>query len=660
MSQTPCFGIDLGTSCSAIGWIEDGAPRLLPIDDADNVLLPSVVSFPLGKPPLVGAAAVNSLQLIPERTVVSSKRKIGSDFTYDIEHNGRRVTPVDVAALILTHLTDAAERACGVRPKRVVITVPAWFTQSQRNDTRRAGADAGLEVVRIINEPTAAALTHARHLSTRRRALVYDLGGGTFDVSLIEQDGPVVEVKASHGDTELGGDDVDVIMRDRVLRRLDLKDRDFVDAIAASKPAMLRLKVALEQAKIELSARPATLLTLPFLATVHGQPRHLEMELTSADLDYAAGFVLERTLESVDQVLQDAGFAASDLDALLLVGGSTQLPQVWHLLRDRYGLEGSHAVHPQRAVALGATIQAAIIDGSRTDGLLIDVAPYALSVGVSTGYGEVTHFVSQVLTPRNATLPSRHTEVFSTLSPTQDELSLPVFQGSDPDPRKNVFLGEICMEGLEPAPRGYRQRPISVEFRHDLNGMVDIVVTDELSGRAVSGRVAADGAQQAEQRAAWLSSLFEDGEVIFGDDTMPSWGDIGEDEATVQARQAAFEAAEDADALEDEDGAEGDDASEGAGDDAADSAGVDGAEGGAQAASGSSPELRSELEDARQLFDRILEARQQLLSQHPRQAAQLESLARSGLVALEVGDANLAMEHFDTLSDDMFNLGLYL
>jgi molecular chaperone DnaK len=657
MSQTPCFGIDLGTSCSTIGWVRDGRPALIPIDGLS--LLPSVVSFPPDQAPLVGLPALNSLPLYPTQTILSSKRKMGSDHIYDLGH--RTTTPVEVASLILKRLADAAEEATGTRPQRVVITVPAWFTQAQRADTRSAGAQAGLEVVRIINEPTAASLAHAHGRDLKRRVLVYDLGGGTFDVSLVEQDGSIIEVKASHGDTELGGDDVDRGLVDLIMDRLLHQDRPLHDAIQASPSSKVMLQLAVEKCKIELSQTLKSTLAIPFVArTPSGDPLHLEMPLRREDLDQIADEIIERTLKSVDQVLEDAKLQAEQVDELLLVGGSTLLPQVWRRLYDNYRLEGSHAIPPQLAVGLGAAIQAAIVDGSRTDGLLIDVAPYALSVGVSTGYGEVTHFVSQVLTPRNATLPSRHTEVFSTLSPTQDELSLPVFQGSDPDPRKNVFLGEICMEGLEPAPRGYRQRPISVEFRHDLNGMVDIVVTDELSGRAVSGRVAADGAQQAEQRAAWLSSLFEDGEVIFGDDTMPSWGDIGEDEATVQARQAAFEAAEDADELDDEDGADGDDAGEGAGDDAADSAGADGADGGAQAASGSSPEVRSELEDARQLFDRVLEARQQLLSQHPRQAAQLESLARSGLVALEVGDANLAMEHFDTLSDDMFNLGLYL
>jgi molecular chaperone DnaK len=622
---SPCFGIDLGTSCSAIGWIEDGAPRLLPIDDADNVLLPSVVSFPLGKPPLVGAAAVNSLQLIPERTVVSSKRKIGSDFTYDIEHNGRRVTPVDVAALILTHLTDAAERACGVRPKRVVITVPAWFTQSQRNDTRRAGADAGLEVVRIINEPTAAALTHARHLSTRRRALVYDLGGGTFDVSLIEQDGPVVEVKASHGDTELGGDDVDVIMRDRVLRRLDLKDRDFVDAIAASKPAMLRLKVALEQAKIELSAGPSTLLALPFLATVAGQPRHLEMELTSADLDYAAGFVLERTLESVDQVLRDAGFAASDLDALLLVGGSTQLPQVWHLLRDRYGLEGSHAVHPQRAVALGATIQAAIIDGLDPKSVLVDVAPYSLSVGVSDPRPSTgrMHFLTRVITPRNTPLPARHTETFFTSSAQQTSFQVPIFQGAHSDARRNTFLGTASFFDLKPIA-GIDSRPIRVTLQHDLDGLVHVSVTDVLSQQTTQTQLAADGAEQTDQRRAWLERMTRNN-VIFGD----------------------YEVAENIDKE-------------------LSTSNQDPSNQGAALPSTAAPEsefLRArdardeKLADAQATFHKLLSASASLPPGEPAQS--LLTSARLGLAAIDARDPDAALSHLADVEDLLFELGIY-
>jgi molecular chaperone DnaK len=629
-SPSPCFGIDLGTSCSAIGWTEGGVPRLLPVDDAGDELLPSVVSFPLDKPPLIGKAAINSLQLIPERTVVSSKRKIGSDHAYPFTHDGRPVTPVDVAALLLSHLTDAAERACGVRPQRVVITVPAWFTQAQRNDTRRAGAQAGLEVVRIINEPTAAALAHARHLPTRRRALVYDLGGGTFDVSLIEQDGAIVEVKASHGDTELGGDDVDVIMRDRVLRRLDLKDRDFVDAIAASKPAMLRLKVALEQAKIELSQRPATLLALPFLATVHGQPRHLEMELTTADLDYAAGFVLERTIESVDQVLKDAQFQATDLDALLLVGGSTQLPQVWHLLRDRYGLEGSHAVHPQRAVALGATIQAAIIDGLDPKSVLVDVAPYSLSVGVSDPRPSTgrMHFLTRVITPRNAPLPALHAETFYTSGERQTAFQVPIFQGAHPDARRNTFLGTVQMTDLRPIA-GIDARPIRVDMRHDLDGIVHVSVTDVLTQRTTQTQLASDGTEQTDQRRDWLERMTRNN-VIFGDYEAPANTD--KDKQDPNAPTSA---------------------------DAPDTAS---APDGVDPVSSSLLRARSALDDqlakAQATFQGLLQAATSPPSDDP--TRQLLATAQAGLDAITAQDRAAALSLLSEAEDLMFELGIYL
>ena len=399
------------------------------------------------------------------------------------------------------------------------------------------------------------------------------------------------------------------------------------------------LKFAAEKAKIQLTQTLKAQVAVPFIArSPAGEPLHLETSLRRQDLDQCVADIIERTLKSVDQVLTDAQTKAENIDELLLVGGSTYLPQVWHALKEHYGLDGSHAIPPQLAVGLGAAIQAAIVDGSRTDGVLVDVAPYPISVGVASGTDYITQFITQVITPRNATLPSRHTEIFYTLSPDQDEFIIPVFQGSHPDPRRNVFLGEVVMNGIDPAPKGYRQRPVSVEFRHDLNGMINILVTDELSGRSAVGAVAADGAQQVEQRRAWLEKLFEDGEVLFGEDLEPSWGDIDEDAERVSARQATHEAQELAD--EAEEVVDDDDA-------------VD-------PASGQSPALRAELEDARVLFQRVLDSRTQILSQHPRQAAQLEALARQGLDALDMSDAALAMEHFDTLSDDMFNLGLYL
>ena len=603
MSHIPCFGIDLGTSCSAIGWIEDGAPRLIPIDG--RVLMPSVVSFPLDGPPLVGQPARNNLNAAPERTIVSSKRLMGADHRYEITHEGRAVTPVDVAALILTRLADAAQAETGARPERVVITVPAWFTQAQRADTRCAGELAGLDVVRIINEPTAAALAHARGNHLERCALVYDFGGGTFDVSLIEQRGDVVEVKASHGDSKLGGDDVDVLLRDRVLRKLDQTDRDLVDAIAASPGSMLRLKGALEDIKIALGVTLEETLSLPFIAVVDGEPRHLEMPIPRSELDLVVGLVLSRTVASVDQVLKDANLSARDVDDLLLVGGSTLLPQTWHALRKRYDLEGSHAIPPQLAVAIGATIQAAIIDGSRADGVLIDVAPYSLSVGVvdpraATG---LVHFVGRVITPRNAPLPSRHTEIFYTSSPEQKKFLVPVFQGAHNDPRESVFLGNIFFDNLPPAPPEVEDRAIHVELRHNLDGMVDITVSDPLSGQTTSGRVATDGTERAELRQEWIDRMIRNG-VIFGD------GESTESEE--------------------------------------------------ETANSDTPH-REALDKAKKTFDGVLEARATVTADAPDNAEEIFALAQKGLEQLGVNaDSDDIIETLEDLEDLLFDAGIYL
>ncbi|NOY25881.1 MAG: Hsp70 family protein, partial [Oligoflexia bacterium] len=513
MSPSPCFGIDLGTTCSAIGLVRDGVPRILPVDGTE--LLPSAVLYPKDGDPLVGQPALNALPLHPERGILSSKRLMGSDHRYDL--GDRQLTPVDVAAVVLQRLIQAAQTACGIRPERAVITVPAWFTQAQRADTRAAGKRAGLQVARIINEPTAAALAHAHGQDLRRRVLVYDLGGGTFDVSLVEQDGPVVEVRASHGDSRLGGDDIDLALVDLVLRRLAETDRALRDAVDASVPARVRLLLAVEQAKIALSETDQVTLRVPFLLEMDGTARHLELPLSRMDVDDASEPFLRRTITSVDQVLADAAVKPGDIEDLLLVGGSTLQPRVWHMLHQRYGLEGSHAISPRRAVVLGAAIQGAIVDGSRTDGILVDVAPYSLSIGHARGPMRVpTHFVCTVVTPRNAPLPSRHTEILSTAVPRQKTVTIPVFQGAHIDPRRNTILGRILLKGLPPAPQGRDSRPIRVEFRHDLDGMVHIEVTDVLSGRSAQGQVAADGAEQ-EQLREDVQKVWEHDHLIPGD-----------------------------------------------------------------------------------------------------------------------------------------------
>jgi molecular chaperone DnaK len=559
----------------------------------------------------VGLAARNQELLHPRHTIRSSKRRIGTDHTYELngyelkgqEAELRRLSPTDVAADILRYLAAGAEHATGVRPQRVVITVPAWFTQTQRNETRRAGELAGLEVVRILNEPTAAALAHAHGKPRTRRVLVYDFGGGTFDVSLVEQDGPILEVKASHGDVSLGGDDVDDQLVDFVLGQLDQRDPLLKQAIEADPAALARLREAVEQAKITLSEAATARLAVPFITEVDGDPSSLDMVLEREDLEDIVIPLFVRTTASVDRVIDDAGCTPDDIDELLLVGGSSSLPQVWKGLRLRYGLQGDASLPPRLAVALGATIQAAIVDGSKVDGVLVDIAPYALSIGMSAGGapGFPTHFVCEVITPRNAALPSRHTHLVRTGHPQQPRIRLPVYQGSHPDARQNKLLGEIVMESLPPAPHDRLFRPIAVEVRHNVDGVVDITVTDQLSGISTHGRIVRDGVEQQELQTVWEDYVSEHG-MMFGDPFDVPVRDDDDPEAA------------------------------------------------------SSPEL----EEARQLFRTILEAEDQLQQDHADAAARALELARAGSLAATMHRIDDALARAEELGDLMFEEGIYL
>jgi molecular chaperone DnaK len=514
-----CFGVDLGTTKSAIALVRDGAhrPELIAVDGAP--IVPSAVWYPPPSSsdpsprPVVGAPALRQAALTPDRVLRSTKRHMGTTQEWAIDD--RVITPVDAAAAILTHLADAAEQAVGERPRRVVITVPAWFTVAQRHDTRRAGEAAGLEVVRLLSEPTAAALAHAHGRDARRTALVYDFGGGTFDVSLIDQDGPVTEVRASHGDTWLGGDDVDEALLTHVLGDLPAP---LAAAAMADPVALARLREALEAAKCALSTVAIAAVRLPFWVTVDGAPHHLDHALAREDVEAAALPLFQRTLASVDAVLADVHRAPSDIADLLLVGGSSMMPLVQQGLFKRYGLAGDARVPPRHAVALGAAIHAAILDGREVSGVLVDVAPHALSVGMASGGvpGYPTHFVCEVVTPRNAPLPARHTLVTRTGHPTQSRVRLPVFQGDHPDPRRNVILGEILLEGIPDALEGELFRPIHVELLHDLDGTVRIQVREPLSGVSSDGRLATDGAEVAALRASWEAFVAEH-ELTWGD-----------------------------------------------------------------------------------------------------------------------------------------------
>ena len=621
----PTVGIDLGTTCSAIAAVSGGTPKILKIDG--ELLMPSVVSFPENGAPLVGRPAVNREPLDPERTIRSAKRLMGSDHRWVFGE--LTVRPHEVAARVLERLCEAATTALGARPQRAVITVPAWFTQPQRAATRAAGELAGLEVARIINEPTAAALAHAHGHDLQRRALVYDFGGGTFDCSLIEQSGDLVEVKASHGDTSLGGDDLDAALVDLVLRRIGASDPALRAAIEGSVPAQRKLRAEVETAKIELSSALKAELKIPFLLDLDGEARHLEMTLDREELETLAEPLIERTIVSIEHVLRDSNFDASAIDELLLVGGSSRIPRVWERARERFGLEGSAAIPPDQAVVLGAAIQAAIVDGREVSDVLVDVAPYSLSVTavIELGASRIpTHMISEVITPRNTPLPSRHSKQFFTLTDRQSSATFMILQGSDPNPLRNTLLGNATLEGIPPAPEGSSRRPISVEFRHNLDGMVEVAVIDVLSGKRQSAQIAADGDEEAKFREELLDELRKEALIPGAPSDPDPWCEF--------------------------------DAVAGADDDDLDIIL-------AAAANEAGPSLASaatslDIEACRATFDSILGSSERLLREVPEDALALATTARDGKEALERSDVERAAAIWDDLSDRMFELGVYL
>jgi molecular chaperone DnaK len=620
MSPSPTFGIDLGTTCSLIGVVEDGQPRLLAIDG--SVLVPSVVAFPESGEPIVGSAARNQLMLTPERTLRSTKRRMGSDHRWTI--GDRSISAPEVATEILRALVRGAEAQTGTRPERVVVTVPAWFRHDARADTRRAAEAAGLEVARLINEPTAAALAHGHSAPRERLALVYDLGGGTFDASVIHQQGELIEVRASSGDVHLGGDDLDARLLSRMQAELQRVDPALAAAVRASRGARERFLDAVRDAKHELSESVKTTIRAPFLADVDGEARHLELPIDRDLLEEELMPLLERTFTCVDSVLRDARVRPADVEELLLVGGTSRTPLVWEALERRYGWEGSCAVPPQEAVGIGAAIQAAIIDGTGVKGMLLDVTPHALSIAVVSS--DHQNLLCEVITPRNAPLPGRHTRRFATMHPAQTELTTPVLQGSDPNPLRNVPLGTIGIDELPPPPAGRSTRPIAIEFRQDLSGLVSIRLTDELSGRTVDGQVTAGGEESAQARQVLIEAI-EEGAFIPGDGRDPD--PFLERES---ARGAEIEPLE-AWRSSDQDEAKG--------------------AGGARAGN-------DDVEEARSAFETLAARGGELASEHPEHALDLRRLVVRGQEALAAGADDEALAAYDEMSDRMFELGIYL
>jgi molecular chaperone DnaK len=466
------IGIDLGTTNSGVAIVRDGQPQMLP--HGEERIIPSVVGYNevIGKW-LVGTPARNQYVLDPENTAVSIKRKMGS--TEKVTLGGRTMNPQTVSAFILRQLKEVAERHLGTEVKEAVITVPAFFSDAQRQATRDAGRIAGLEVQRIINEPTAAALAYGLNLEQDKLVLVYDLGGGTFDVSLVELMGGIVEVRASHGDTQLGGDDFDRRLAELVAD--EFEEEHGVD-LRQDGRAWARLLRAAEQAKIELSDHPYAWLKEEYLAEKHGVPLHLEMEVSREEFQTAVEDLLAQTVTSIERVVADAGVNYSDIDQVLLVGGSTYMPAVWEVITNTVGIEPRMGIHPEEAVALGAAVQAAIINGQPIDAILVDVTPHSLGIAVAEyRLGNLVTDRYRVLIHRNTTIPVVKEEVFYTLHPDQDAIKIMVYQGELPVASQNKLLGDFMISDLEAEEPG-ELASVTVEFDFDLDGILHVRARD--------------------------------------------------------------------------------------------------------------------------------------------------------------------------------------
>lgn len=463
-------GIDLGTTNSALAVVIDGAVKV--IDIQGQPTMPSCVGLdPTGKL-IVGQPAKNQLIAAPESTILSIKRKMGEAGTVPL--GDKQFSPEEISSFILRELKNEAEKQLGRPISKAVITVPAFFNERQRKATQGAGELAGLDVVRIINEPTAAALAYGAGRSADETMLVYDLGGGTFDVSVVMVEQGVVEVKASHGDTHLGGDDFDQLLVERALGVF--KERHGVDLSEDGK-VLRRLKVVLERAKCKLSDEPFVLVREEYL---DGQ-RHLEMEIERIEYEKMILPWLEKTLTCVHQAMRDASLLPKDIDKVMLVGGSTRTPLVHSMLSQRVEIEPRWEINPDLIVAMGAAIQGAVIAGEKHHSILVDITPHSFctsSVAVLDGFERL---ISVPIIPRNTPLPASKSEVFYTMYDNQKEVRVDAHQGEMPIPAQNTLIGEFSVVGLDNVPAG---NPIVIHFDLDLNGMLKVTATEKNTGLA--------------------------------------------------------------------------------------------------------------------------------------------------------------------------------